>query len=64
VSDSPAVSIHLNLTSNAAITQHGVRLALAQQDAADLEKEDAAPVHDDVTPAMLIAAGLELEAQQ
>ncbi|KZP10423.1 hypothetical protein FIBSPDRAFT_758379 [Athelia psychrophila] len=46
------------------ITQHGVRLALAVEDAADLQKEDKLPVHDNVTPGILIVLGLELEAQQ
>jgi hypothetical protein len=47
-----------------AITQHGVRLALAEEDAEDLARDDAVPVHDDMTPAMLISSGLDLEAQQ
>jgi hypothetical protein len=46
------------------VTQHGVRLALAEEDAADLQRDDQVPVHDDVTPAMLISSGLELEANQ
>jgi len=47
-----------------AITQHDVCLALAEQDAADLQSENQVLVHDDVTPAMLISSGLDLEANQ
>jgi hypothetical protein len=47
-----------------AITQHGVRLALAEEDAADLARDEAVPIHDDMTPAMLISSGLDIEAQQ
>jgi len=46
------------------VTQHGVRLALAQEDAANLQKEGAEIVHDSISPAMLITSGLELESQQ
>jgi hypothetical protein len=47
-----------------AITQHGVRLALAEEDAAVLARDDGAPIHDDMTPAMLISSGLDIESQQ
>ncbi|KIM79183.1 hypothetical protein PILCRDRAFT_10597 [Piloderma croceum F 1598] len=43
---------------------HGVRLALAEEDAADLRRENALPIHDDITPTMLISSGLEIESQQ
>lgn len=46
------------------VTQHGVRLALAQEDAANIEQEGAVTIHDDISPAMLITSGLELESQQ
>ena len=46
------------------MTQHGVRLALAQEDAAYLQREDTVAIHDDISPANLITAGLELESQQ
>ena len=46
------------------ITQHGVRLALAKADAADLMRDDTVPIHDDITPVMLISGGLEIESQQ
>lgn len=41
-----------------------MRLALAEEDAADLAKDEAVPIHDDMTPAMLISSGLDIEAQQ
>ena len=44
--------------------QHGVRLALAQEDAAYLQQEDTVAIHDDIPPAVLITTGLELESQQ
>ena len=46
------------------MTQHGVRLALSQEDAAYLRREDTVAIHDDISPANLITAGLELESQQ
>lgn len=46
------------------MTQHGVRLALAEEDAKDLGKGDRVAVHDDISPAMLIAAGIDIEVQQ
>ena len=48
----------------AGVTQHGVRLVLAQEDAANLQQEGAENVHDDISPAILITSGLELESQQ
>ena len=47
-----------------AITQHGVRLALAQADAEHLRREDAVPIHEDILPSTLIMSGLDYEAQQ
>jgi hypothetical protein len=47
-----------------AVTQHGVRLALAEEDAAALATDDVLPVHDDISPAMLISSGIDLESQQ
>jgi hypothetical protein len=48
----------------AGVTQHSVRLALAQEDAANIQREAAEIVHDEISPAMLISAGLDLESQQ
>lgn len=45
-------------------TQNDVRLSLAQLDAEDLRKDNAAPVHEEITPGIFITSGLELEAQQ
>ncbi|KZP23155.1 hypothetical protein FIBSPDRAFT_952228 [Athelia psychrophila] len=45
-------------------TQNDVRLSLAQLDAEDLQQENAAPVHEEITPGIFIASGLDLEAQQ
>ena len=47
-----------------AVTQHRVRLELAEEDAADLTQDDAVAIHDDISPAMLITSGINLEAQQ
>ena len=44
--------------------QHGVRLALAQEDAAYLQREYTVAIHNDISPANLITARLELESQQ
>lgn len=41
-----------------------MRLALAEEDANDLKKDNATPLHDDISPSMLISAGLDLETQQ
>jgi hypothetical protein len=51
------------LISITAITQHGVRLALAEE-AADIQRDDAVTIHDDISPGMLIASGIDLESQQ
>ncbi|KAF7975089.1 hypothetical protein HWV62_10489 [Athelia sp. TMB] len=42
-------------------TLNDVRLALSQEDGKDLSRDD---VHEEVTPGVFIASGLELEAQQ
>ncbi|KZP27030.1 hypothetical protein FIBSPDRAFT_731485, partial [Athelia psychrophila] len=52
----------VSVTRNA--TQNDVRLALAEEDGEYLKRDDAAPVHDQVTPGIFISQGLELEAQQ
>jgi hypothetical protein len=44
--------------------QHGVRRALAEEDAAALVRDDVRPVYDDISPAMLISSGIDLEFQQ
>lgn len=46
------------------MTQHGVRLALAERDAESLRREDSVPIHEDIPPSALIMTGLEYEAQQ
>jgi hypothetical protein len=46
------------------VTQHSVQLALAVEDAANLQREDSVVIHDDISPAMLISSGLELESLQ
>lgn len=47
-----------------AVTQHGVRLALAEEDNNDIAKDNHTPIHDDMSPSMLIAGGLYLEDLQ
>ncbi|KAF7967636.1 hypothetical protein HWV62_33617 [Athelia sp. TMB] len=46
------------------VTQHAVRLALAEEDAAHLKADEVSSVHDEVTPGLFIAQGLDLESQQ
>ncbi|KAF7968555.1 hypothetical protein HWV62_30143 [Athelia sp. TMB] len=46
------------------ITQHDVRLALAEEDAASITANEVSSVHDDITPGIFIAQGLEIESQQ
>lgn len=46
------------------MTQHGVRLALADEEAAELAAGEAMTVHDDISPALLISMGMDFEAQQ
>jgi hypothetical protein len=46
----------------AEVTQHGVRLALAEEDATNLQCKDNVEIHDDISPAMLISIGLKLES--
>ncbi|KZP24407.1 hypothetical protein FIBSPDRAFT_1011668, partial [Athelia psychrophila] len=46
------------------VTQYGVRLALAEEDAARITADEVSSVHDEITPGLLIAQGLELESQQ
>jgi hypothetical protein len=52
------------MTSAIGVTQHRVRLELAQEDATDLDLDDAVIIHDDISPAMLISSGIDLEGQQ
>ena len=58
------VSVTLLSYPTAGVTQHSVQLALTQEDAANIEQEGAVPIHDDISPAMLITLGLEPESQQ
>lgn len=46
------------------ITQNDVRLALANEDTANLKKDNVAVVHEEITPGLLISQGLEIEVQQ
>lgn len=46
-----------------AITQHGVRLALAEEEAHDVATGNALVIHDDISPGMLISSGIDLEVQ-
>lgn len=46
------------------VTQHDVRLSLAQLDDEDLEQDNIIPVHEEITPGIFIGSGLDLEAQQ
>lgn len=46
------------------ITQHAVRLALAEEDAAELAQDEVVAIHDDISSAMLIASVIDLETQQ
>ncbi|KAF7977625.1 hypothetical protein HWV62_3024 [Athelia sp. TMB] len=46
------------------VTQHAVRLALAKEDAARLSADEVTSVHDEITPGLFIAQGLEIENQQ
>lgn len=46
------------------ITQHGVRLALAEEDMTQLSREAAVPVHARISASLMIAEGLDIEFQQ
>lgn len=46
------------------VTQNDVRLSLAELDTKDLQQEKAAPVHEEITPGIFIASGLDIEGQQ
>jgi hypothetical protein len=46
------------------VTQHRVRLELAEEDAANLELDDAVVIHDDISPVMLVTSGIDLEGLQ
>lgn len=48
----------------AGTTQNDVHLSLAQLDAEDLQQENTTPVHEEITPGIFIASGLDLEAHQ
>jgi hypothetical protein len=37
---------------------------LAEEDAANLRQENAVAIHDDISPAILVMSGLEIESQQ
>lgn len=52
------------MTSITGVTQHRVRLELAEEDAANLELDLAVVIHDDISPAMLVSSGIDLEGQQ
>lgn len=46
-----------------AITQHGVRLALAEEEVHDVTAGEALIIHDDISPGMLISSGIDLKTQ-
>lgn len=46
------------------VTQYNVRLALAEEDAANLQADEVSSVHEEITPGLFIAQGLEIESQQ
>jgi hypothetical protein len=52
------------MTSITGVTQHRVRLELAEEDAANLELDNAVVIHDDISPVMLVSSGIDLEGQQ
>lgn len=58
------ISNVLNSNLVVALTQNDVRLALAEEEAAEIEAGNAIGVHDDISPAVLIQSGMELEDQQ
>ena len=41
-------------------TQHAVRLQLAKDDARALDKDEQSMLHDEITPSILVGAGLDL----
>ncbi|KAF7965863.1 hypothetical protein HWV62_41204 [Athelia sp. TMB] len=55
---------NLFVATTQSVTQNSVRLALAELDAQDLQQENVVPVHENVTPGIFIAQGLDLEIQQ
>jgi hypothetical protein len=46
------------------ITQHAVRLALAEEDTAELARDEVVAIHNNISPTMLITSGINLETQQ
>ena len=44
--------------------QHSVRLALVEEDAAYLAREDTVQVHTRISASLMIAEGLGIESQQ
>jgi len=53
-----------NFVSSLGVTQSAVRKTLADEEAAQLRKQDAVIVHEDISRSMLINAGLDLEDRQ
>jgi hypothetical protein len=47
-----------------AISEHRVRLQLAEEDKAELASGRSIVIHNNVTPGMLVTQGIELETQQ
>jgi hypothetical protein len=47
-----------------AVTQASIRLQLAQDEAKAATQETEPPLHPDVTPSVLVGAGIDLEDQQ
>lgn len=46
------------------MSEHDVRLRLAEEDATSLSRGETVALHDDVSPSMLICQGLQFEDLQ
>lgn len=61
-------AIHSVLIANSgmhvALTQNDVRLSLAEEEAAGIEADNSIGVHDEISPAILIQSGMDLEEHQ
>ena len=44
--------------------QHSVHLALVEEDAAQVAREDTVQVHTHISASLMIAEGLDIESQQ
>jgi hypothetical protein len=50
--------------STLALTQAAVRKRLAEDEVAEAKRGDAVIIHEDISPAVFVNTGLELEEQQ